>query len=141
MTPTTALIDTGPLVSILRSSQPHHRACVDTLKTLGQPLLTCLPVFTEAAYLLRHRPEQVHALLTGVETGFLQLLPLEASDVLRARDILHLYADQGFDFADACLMHLAEREGISTVFTLDSDFQIYRPQKNISIATVPVLTT
>ena len=37
------------------------------------------------------------------------------------------YADRPMDFADATLVHAADREGITTVFTVDHDgFQMYR---------------
>jgi hypothetical protein len=37
------------------------------------------------------------------------------------------YADRPMDFADATLVHLAARESISTIFTIDhGDFETYR---------------
>lgn len=36
------------------------------------------------------------------------------------------YADRPMDFADATLVRLAEREGLTTILTVDSDFEIYR---------------
>jgi len=37
------------------------------------------------------------------------------------------YADCPMDFADATLVHLAKREGLTTIFTVDhSDFNTYR---------------
>jgi predicted nucleic acid-binding protein len=37
------------------------------------------------------------------------------------------YADRPMDFADATLVHVAEREALSTVFTVDhDDFETYR---------------
>ena len=37
------------------------------------------------------------------------------------------YADRPMDFADATLVHVAERESIATVFTVDfDDFETYR---------------
>lgn len=123
----TVLIDTGPLVSIFRSSQAHHQGCVEALKSLRLPLLTCWPVVTEAAYLLSQRPEEVEALLTSFQSGFLSFLPLQEADLQGIQAIQKRFDDQSFDLADVCLMHLAEREGIDTVFTLDRrDFGIYR---------------
>ena len=37
------------------------------------------------------------------------------------------YADRPMDFADATLVHLARRERLNTVFTIDhDDFETYR---------------
>ena len=37
------------------------------------------------------------------------------------------YADRPMDFADATLVHLAHRESLTTVFTIDhDDFETYR---------------
>jgi predicted nucleic acid-binding protein len=37
------------------------------------------------------------------------------------------YADRPMDFADATLVHLAQRESLTTVFTVDhGDFETYR---------------
>jgi predicted nucleic acid-binding protein len=58
-------------------------------------------------------------LLSRLEIGVIELLELTAADVPAISAILTKYQDQGFDLADACLMHLADREGITHVFTID----------------------
>jgi hypothetical protein len=40
-------------VAIIRKREKAHRKCVAALKTFRPPLLTCWPVLTEAAWLLR----------------------------------------------------------------------------------------
>lgn len=122
-----ALVDTGPLVAIGNRDEQRHRAMLEHLKALQRPLPTCWPVLTEAAYLLRGRPEHVRQLLELTKQGVLEILPLTSADVDGINEILARFADQRFQLADACLMHLAEREGIEHVFTLDvRDFSIYR---------------
>ena len=40
---------------------------------------------------------------------------------------MHRYHDRPMDFADATLVHLAERKSLTTILTIDfSDFQTYR---------------
>lgn len=136
----TVLVDTGPLVSIIRFSQPKHRACVEALKAIHLPLYTCWPVLTEAAFLLRHRADEVQALLSGFSAGFLQIVPLIEDDVTAIQSILKRFDDQDFDLADACLMHLAEREDVDAVFTLDErDFGIYRTVAGKALPLLPLI--
>ena len=48
------------------------------------------------------------------------------------------YEDAGLQFADAALAHLAERENIRTVFTLDRrDFSIIRLKRNRTLTLLP----
>ena len=76
----TVLVDTGPLVALLARTDHHHEACTRQLKTLQTPLLTCWPVLTEAAWLLRRNPPAVQRLLKdSVQSGFLRVLELDES--------------------------------------------------------------
>lgn len=143
MDTTPTLVDTGPLVSLLSDSQQHHRACIAAFDQLPQPLLTCWPVLTETAYLLRHRHDVVTSLLRSAQGGFLRLLPLEEGDLEGINAIREKYSDQRLDLADACLMYLCEREGVHQVFTLDGDFRTFRTRTGghlnlVSIQGVPL---
>ena len=132
------LIDTGPLVAISAKSDAHHTSCLEALRHLEAPLLTCWPVITESAWLLRHYPQAVQKLLRSVTTGFLELLPLSAADVKGIVEILQKYADLKPQLADAAIVHLADREGLETIFTLDKrDFAVYRSGKNRRFRIIP----
>jgi predicted nucleic acid-binding protein len=78
-------------------------------------------------YLLSFSPQAQDALLEMVERGALQILPVEGADIPRVRVLMRKYRDLSMDLADATLVHVAEREGIQYVFTLDRrDFTTYR---------------
>ena len=78
--------------------------------------------------------------LLPAEGGFLRIIPLVDADVSGINAILAKYEDQGFQLADAALMHLAAREGISHVFTLDRiDFTLYRTPAGHSLHIIPDL--
>ncbi len=48
------------------------------------------------------------------------------------------YADRPMDFADATLVHLARRESLTTVFTIDgADFSTYRIDRRKRFRIVP----
>jgi predicted nucleic acid-binding protein len=121
------LVDTGPLVAILSSTDQHHEICVETLRHLPGPLLSCWPVMTEAAWLLRAYPKAVQQLLRSADSGFLELLPLAGTEAKALAEVMKTYADIQPQLADAALVYLADREGIDTIFTLDRrDFSVYR---------------
>jgi predicted nucleic acid-binding protein len=134
------LVDTGPLVAILSRRDQHHRVCVEALREMPGPLFTCWPVITEAAWLLRHDGNAIERLLTSLNTGFLELLPLTSNDARPVAAILKKYRDIEAQLADAALVHLAARDGVDTVFTLDRrDFGVYRLPRGRRFRILPKL--
>jgi uncharacterized protein len=70
----------------------------------------------------------------------LALLPLDEKAMPWSAAFLRRYAKLEPDLADAALVHLAEREGIHTIFTLDHrDFSIYRYGPNRRLKIIPQL--
>jgi predicted nucleic acid-binding protein len=121
------LVDTGPIVAIFSESDEHHEACVRQLQSIPGPLLTCWPVITETAWLLRAYPPAVKRLLNSFQGWPFELLPLNEADLPGIAAILAKYDSLGIQLADASLLHLANREGIGTIFTLDRrDFGVLR---------------
>lgn len=121
------LVDTGPIVAILSKSDEHHESCVEQLQRIRGPLLTCWPVITEAAWLLRAYPLAIATLLSSFNGRPFELVPLNETDLSGIAAILARYKGLGIQLADASLAHLADREGIELVFTLDRrDFSVLR---------------
>jgi len=134
------LADTGPVVAILSRRDQYHRTCVEALRDLPGPLFTCWPVITEAAWLLRRDSTVVQQLLHSLATGFLDLLPLTTADAKPIASILKKYRDIRIQLADAALVHLATRDGLDTIFTLDQrDFSVYRLPKGRAFRITPLL--
>jgi len=132
------LVDTGPLVAIFSEKDVFHLSCVEALKGLAQPLLTCWPVLTEAAWLLRFDPAAVEKLLHARAAGLYQVLPLDEEDAQAIAVILKQYRKLRPQLADAALVHLAKRERIGTIFSLDQrDFRVYRPAPGRAFHIVP----
>lgn len=132
------LADTGPIVAILSRSDQYHRTCVEALRDIPGPLFTCWPVITEAAWLLRRDSNAVQKLLNSIDTGFLELLPLTVSDAKPIASILKKYRNIRIQLADATLLHLAARDGLNTIFTLDQrDFSVYRLPKGRTFHVIP----
>lgn len=136
MNPGPVLLDTGPLVSFLASGLRHHAWTVEQWKRLRPPLLTCEAVLTEAAFLLHREGREADAVFALLERGVIRIaldLRKEQADV---RALLHSYRNRPMSLADACLVRLSEMHRDARVFTLDSDFRIYRRHGN---KVIPVL--
>jgi hypothetical protein len=66
------------------------------------------------------------ALWTMVERDVLSVVDLPSRAVERTRTLMAKYADIPMSLADATLVALAELRNLRRVFTLDSDFSVYR---------------
>jgi hypothetical protein len=132
------LVDTGPLVAILSPNDQFHDACTRALKDLAPPLYTCWPVLTEAAWLLRFDPDAIEKLLKSASFGLYRILHLDETDGNAMAAILRKYRRLKPQVADAALVHLAQRESIKTVFTVNRrDFRVYRLAPNPTFRIVP----
>ena len=108
------------------------------MASLRAPLLTCWPVVTEAAWLLRSRGDAIDAMLRSFDEGVFELLDLGLDALAPIASILARYEDLRPQIADASLIHLAEREEIETIFTLDRrDFSVLRTGRNRALTIVP----
>lgn len=132
------LIDTGPLVAILDRNDAYHSACVEFARELPASVYTCWPVLTEACYLLRKRPDLVAKLLEACHDGIYTLLPIDETDIPDIGGTLAKYGDQQIDLADACLVHLANREGIDAIMTIDRrHFSLFRTSDGKAFSLYP----
>ncbi|MGH8653905.1 MAG: type II toxin-antitoxin system VapC family toxin [Gammaproteobacteria bacterium] len=115
------LIDTSGLLSALDGSQRYHDECATLLAEASPPLLLSPFVLAELDYLLmRHvGPGAQVALLDEIALGVYQLEPFVAVDIARAKDVVKRYADLEIGLADASIVVLAERHGVTEVLTLD----------------------
>lgn len=132
------LVDAGPLVAILNRRDRDHESCVGVLKNIKRRLLTTWMPVTEAMYLLDFSITAQGALLEFIERGVLQILDITTRDLPAIHSLMQKYHDQPMDFADASLLHVAEREELHEIFTLDRrDFGVYRLRKNRALKILP----
>ena len=124
------LLDTGPLVSYLASGVRHHEWTVQQWKRLRPPLLTCEPVVTEAVFLLKRDGRDADALFELLERGVVRIALAVQEEQADVRALMHRYRNRPMSLADACLVRLSEIHSAGEVFTLDSDFHVYRRHGN-----------
>jgi predicted nucleic acid-binding protein len=130
------LLDTGPLVSFLASGLRHHSWACQEWKFFRPPLLTCEPVLTEAAFLLKREGREADPLFALLERGVIRIALDLQEQQADLRALMHRYRNRPMSLADACLVRLSELETGGEVFTLDADFRIYRRHGNKVIAVV-----
>ncbi len=120
------LLDTGVIVALLDRSERHHTRCAEAIEGLERPLVACEAVIAESCYLLRGLPGAAEIVLENVEQGVFQI-PFQLSrSVTQVRRILGKYRDLTVDFADACLVQLADELNTGDILTLDRHFESYR---------------
>ena len=120
------IADTGPIVGALTESEEHHRWTVEQMEKLTPPLLTCEAVITEACFLMHNSPDGEQDVLGLVQDGLLKIDFSLSEEIGSIRALMKKYEDVPMSLADACLVRLSELHEEATIFTLDSDFWVYR---------------
>lgn len=121
------LVDTGALLALLDKSDRWHGVCVDTLRQIRLPLATSEAVLTELFHLAGDNPHEMEAAWRLIGSGAIVLEEIGNLELPAIHELMTRYADRPMDFADATLVHLARREGLSNIFTVDrSDFDTCR---------------
>jgi predicted nucleic acid-binding protein len=122
-----ALIDAGAILAVLDRTDRWHAICVETFNQLLLPLVTSEAVLTELFHLVGDSRHEMEAAWKFIRSGALVLATIENSELPHLHALMVRYAGRPMDFADATLVHLAKRESLSTVFTVDhADFNTYR---------------
>ncbi len=122
-----ALIDTGAILALLDRKDRSHRICVDVFQQLRLPLVTSEAVLTELFHMVGESRRDTEGAWRFLRSGALALAAIGHSELPEIHALMSRYRDRPMDFADATLVHLAKREAISTVFTVDyADFETYR---------------
>ena len=133
------LIDTGALLALLDDGDEWHERCAAAFATMPLPLATSAAVLAELFHLLGPHPREVEKAWGFLRSGAVVLLPVTEEDVPDLERLMKRYADRPMDFADATLVRLAERESLSTIFTVDhDDFETYRIKGRTRFRVVPI---
>ena len=122
------LIDSGPLIALFDSSDKYHQEAVNFIKTNKYPLITTLASITETLHLLDFNRNAQIDFLEWVHRDAVEIHNIENIDFKRLRELTEKYRDLPMDFADSCLVYLAEKLNLNTIATIDRDFTIYRIQ-------------
>src|SRR5713226_9585585 len=125
--PPAGLIDTGAILALLDLDDEWHLACVEAYHNHRLPWLTTEAVLTEALHLVLRNLRDDRGVWRLFRSGAIQMSSLANEELTQIQALMIQYADRPMDFADATLVHLAARERLSTILTVDhDDFETYR---------------
>jgi hypothetical protein len=127
------IVDTGPLVALFDARDEHHDEAKRVLESTRAVLFSTWPVVAEACHFLGQAGKR--ALLAFIRRGGVRLQAISVEDVPRLDELIAKY--ERMDFADATLVLLAEKSGVSDVYTIDRrDFNAYRTRTGRSFRLV-----
>src|SRR5258707_10155679 len=121
------LLDTGAILALLDKRDRWHRVCTRAYQQLRLPFLTSEAVLSELFHLLRRSRTENKTAWDMISSGTIIIAPIANEELSTIRNLMAQYYDLPMYFADATLVHLAARESISAIFTVDqNDFATYR---------------
>ncbi len=124
------LLDAGVIVAALNKRDGRHSICLKFLEETRQDLVTCEAVITESCHLLARISGAPQAVLANVLRGRFQIKFQLTRALAPLNDLMQKYSDLPIDFADACLIQMADELSTGDILTLDSDFLHYRWRRN-----------
>ncbi|GAA3132207.1 type II toxin-antitoxin system VapC family toxin [Streptosporangium carneum] len=137
------VVDTGPIVAAAIRNDRKHDVCVEVFTRLRRERRKLLvPGFVagEVAYMLGKLggAKAEAGFLRSLRAGVFQLVDLTDEDVDRIADLVERYSDLPLGSADASVVAVAERFGITEVFTIDTrDFSVVRPAHVAALTLIP----
>jgi len=119
------VLDAGPLIALFDGSDHHHNSALQFIRANKQPLVTNVPVLTEACWVLDFSLAAQRDCLTWVSQT-LRVDGETALDLAQISTLLAKYRDLPADFADVSLIALCDRLRCYDVASVDREFTIYR---------------
>jgi uncharacterized protein len=130
------ILDTGPLVAYLAQEDDFHDWATQTFSSLPPLFWSCEAVLAEVAFLLHSDPKAMKLIGKWLENGWIQLPFRFAEHHAPVLALMTQYHSLPMDFADACLVRMAELMPEARVLTIDSDFRVYRKNRREVIRTI-----
>ena len=125
-------------MALINRNDRWHLRCAEAFAKLRLPLVTSEAVLTELFHFFGNRPRDLALAWRLLRSGTVTLLPIGDEHLSELQSLMDIYHDRPMDFADATLVHLARRESLSTVFTVDhDDFETYRIEGHKRFRIVP----
>ena len=127
------IIDTGVIVAYLSKSDKFHQWAKVELSKINPPLLTCEAVVVESCFLLKSTYGVVDLIFSLLRTKQITIPFSLTNEMAEVEVLMKRYENVPMSLADACLVRMSELIPGSVILTLDSDFRIYRKNRNEAI--------
>ncbi len=125
------VVDTGVIYASIDRKDPDHRDAARVLDEHAGELASPTPIIVESSWLIEDRlgPAAEAGFLRGVTSGEVTRIDLDDTDWARCIELIEGYSDLGLGLADASVIAIAERLGVTTIATLNHpDFRVVRPK-------------
>ena len=120
------LIDSGPLIALFDASDSYHKLSVEFIRNNKSQLISTNASITETLHMLDFSKNAQLDFISWIAAGAITIQPIANNDFKRIFELSKKYQDLPVDFADACLVYLAEKLHIDKIATIDKDFAVYR---------------
>jgi predicted nucleic acid-binding protein len=130
------IVDTGVLVAYLNRREKFHEWTKEQLKDIAPPLITCEAVIAETSFLLGKTKDGIEKLFELFEAGHIVITFRLENEIKTIKGLISRYANAPMSLADACSVRMSEQYPNSEVFTVDSDFRIYRKNRRQLISLI-----
>ena len=123
------ILDTGPLVALLNRRDKFHNWALEYLDQIQPSMLSCEAVISEACFLLAGTVTGVDSVMQMIQRKIIALSFHLDDHIEPVKRLLLKYRSVPMSLADACLIRMSELYPKSRIFTLDSDFNLYRKDR------------
>ena len=130
------LLDTGPLVAFLNRRDKFHNWALAQWDQIKPPMLTCEAVISEACFLLAGTNTGIDSVMQMIQRKITAVSFHLDEHIQPVKKLLLKYRSVPISLADACLIRMSELYPDSRIFTLDSDFNLYRKDRRRIIPTI-----
>ena len=130
------ILDAGPLVAFLNRRDKFHDWALEHWDQIQPSMLTCEAVISETCFLLAGTDTGVDAVMQMIQRKIISIAFCLAEHIQPVKRLLLKYRTVPISLADACLIRMSELHPQSCIFTLDSDFNLYRKDRRRIIPTI-----
>jgi uncharacterized protein len=129
--PSGVLLDTGPIVALLSKDDAEHERAERLFSECAPPFRCCEAVLAEACFLMKkvHPGAPAEVLALG-RKGVFEISFSLTEHWTEIERLLRKYANRPISLADASLIRCAEIHQEERILTFDSDFRLYRWDRN-----------